>query len=93
MIEESAEGYGLDVGGLSKDVAQSLKRLNEAAGGQMSLVKMLIVKADENHSAFSRLRSCFQTGEWEEAERLLTVLEESNHASLTELQTSDRSLL
>jgi hypothetical protein len=93
MIEESAEGYGLDVGGLSKDVAQCLKRLNEAASGQMSLVKMLIVKADENHSAFSRLRSCFQTGEWEEAERLLTVLEESNHASLTELQTSDRSLL
>lgn len=70
-----------------------MKRLNEAASGQMSLVKMLIVKADENHSAFSRLRSCFQTGEWEEAERLLTVLEESNHASLTELQTSDRSLL
>lgn len=33
MIEESAEGYGLDVGGLSKDVAQSLKRLNEAASG------------------------------------------------------------
>lgn len=93
MIDDSSEGYGLDVGGLSKDVAACLKRLNEAASSQMSLVKMLVVKSDENHSAFSRLRSCFQTGEWEEAERLLNVLEDSNHASMTELQNSDRSLL
>ena len=51
----------------------------------MSLVKQLIVKADENHSAFSRMRICFNNGDWQEAERLLDVLEEANHSSLSEL--------
>ena len=31
MIDDTNEGYGLDVAGLSKDVAACLKRLNEAA--------------------------------------------------------------
>ena len=87
------DNVGIDCGGLSKDVASCLRHVNEAAGGQMSLVKTLIVKCDENHSAFSRLRSCFDGGDSQEAERLLAVLEESNHAVLTDLQCSDRSML
>jgi hypothetical protein len=53
----------------------------------MSLIKMQIVKADENCSTFTRLWQCMRTGDTQEAERLLGVLQEGNNTALRELQS------
>lgn len=53
----------------------------------MSLLKVLIVKCDDGHSIFKRLRTCiFETGDMEELDRMLGGLEESNNATLNDLQ-------
>jgi hypothetical protein len=44
----------------------------------MSLLKMEIVKCDENTSSFKRLKNCLTTADLNEAIRLVEVLEDSN---------------
>jgi len=60
--------------------------LNEGAGTKLSLLKVLIVKCDNNVSTYKRLRSGIGSGDYQEVDRLLSELEESNHASLNDLQ-------
>ena len=52
----------------------------------MSLLKVQIVKCDENVSIHKRMRGCLEIGDLEEAYRLLQVLEESNLATLSDFQ-------
>ena len=70
----------------SKEVTGLLSSLNEGAGAKLSLLKVLIVKCDNNVSTYRRLRSGIGSGDYQEVDRLLAELEESNHASLNDLQ-------
>ena len=45
----------------------------------MSLLKMEIVKCDENTSAFKRIRNFLHSGDLNEVDRLVEVLEDSNY--------------
>lgn len=51
----------------------------------MSLIKMQVIKADENDNNYKRMRQCFNHGDIEEADRILAMLEESNHQGLLDL--------
>lgn len=51
----------------------------------MSVLKMQVVRADENISTMSRLGQCLRSKDIHEAERLLGVLIEGNHVSLKDL--------
>jgi len=59
--------------------------MNEGAGTKLSLLKVMIVKCDNNVSTYKRLRSGIGSGDYQEVDRLLSELEESNHASLNDL--------
>jgi hypothetical protein len=59
--------------------------MNEGAGSKLSLMKVLIVKCDNNMSTYKRLRSGIGSGDYQEVDRLLSDLEESNIASLNDL--------
>tara|TARA_B110000285_G_scaffold188495_1_gene214707 strand:- start:232 stop:717 length:486 start_codon:yes stop_codon:yes gene_type:complete len=52
----------------------------------MSLLKMIIIKCDENVSTHKRLRGSLENGDVNEADRLLQVLEEQNMINLSDLQ-------
>ena len=60
--------------------------MNEGAGAKLSLMKVLIVKCDNNMSTYKRLRSGIGAGDYQEVDRLLSDLEESNIATLNDLQ-------
>lgn len=47
---------------------------------------MQVIKADENDNNYKRMRQCFNHGDIEEADRILAMLEESNHQGLLDLQ-------
>ena len=59
--------------------------LNTSAGSKMSLIKMLVIKSDENTNNYARMRNCFNRGDIDEADRILANLEESNHSGLLDL--------
>lgn len=73
-------------GDLSKEVSQYINMINTSAGSKMSLIKMLVMKADENTNNYARMRNCFNRGDIDEADRLLANLEECNHQALLDLQ-------
>ena len=82
----TAEEYGDDVGydnanfgDLSGEVSSLLSQLNQASGNKMSLIKMQVIKCDENSNNFKRMRQCFNRGDLNEAERFMAMMEESNH--------------
>lgn len=52
----------------------------------MSLLKMQIIKSDENMTIFKRLRNAIEIGDFEDAHGLINVLEESNGAALEDMQ-------
>mmetsp|Transcript_16935 Transcript_16935/g.26071 ORF Transcript_16935/g.26071 Transcript_16935/m.26071 type:complete len:146 (+) Transcript_16935:294-731(+) len=86
---EEEDGLGFDANRfscLSKEVQVALTALNTGSSTKMSLLKMFVVKCDENISTFSRMRRCLELSDYEEADRLLFVLEESNFTILRDLQ-------
>ena len=70
---------------LSKEVSHYLSSLSTATANKMSLIKMQVIKADENDNNYKRMRQCFNHGDIEEADRILAMLEESNHQGLLDL--------
>lgn len=72
--------------GLSKDVSNCLVNMNTGTSTKMSLLKVMIVKCDENVSTHSRIKNCMEVGDLDEAYRLISVIEESNLATLSDLQ-------
>ena len=52
----------------------------------MSLIKMQVIKCDENSNNFKRMRQSFNRGDLNEADRLMAQMEETNHQSLLDLQ-------
>ena len=84
------EGMGFDANkfsSLSKEVQGALTNLNTGSSTKMSILKMMVVKCDENISTFKRMRNCLEMSDFEEADRLLFVLEESNYMILGDLQS------
>jgi hypothetical protein len=61
---------------LSKDVSNVLINMNTGTSTKMSLLKVQIVKCDENMSTLKRLRGCLEVGDMVETDRLIQVLEE-----------------
>lgn len=47
---------------------------------------MQVIKADENSNNYKRMRQCFNHGDLDEADRILAILEETNHNGLLDLQ-------
>jgi hypothetical protein len=45
----------------------------------LSLIKMSIIKCDENSNMYAKMRRCFNKGDLDEADHILAQLEESNH--------------
>ena len=70
---------------LSKEVSHYLSVLSTGSSNKMSLIKMQVIKCDENSNNYKRMRQCFNHGDIDEADRLLAMLEESNHQSLLDL--------
>eukprot|EP00356_Strombidium_inclinatum_P006245 CAMPEP_0170481606 /NCGR_PEP_ID=MMETSP0208-20121228/1989_1 /TAXON_ID=197538 /ORGANISM="Strombidium inclinatum, Strain S3" /LENGTH=136 /DNA_ID=CAMNT_0010754341 /DNA_START=194 /DNA_END=604 /DNA_ORIENTATION=- len=66
-------------GDLSKEVSHYLSQLSTSANNKLSLIKMQVIKSDENFNNYKRMRSCFNHGDIDEADRILAALEESNH--------------
>jgi len=85
------DAYGVDFDSfsnsdLTKEVSHYLSQLSTATSNKMSLIKMQVIKVDENDNNYKRMRSCFNHGDIEEADRILAMLEESNHQALLDLQ-------
>ena len=53
----------------SRAIRQALKDLDNGVGEKMSLLKMLIMKCDENDQNYNRLRNCIISGEMETADK------------------------
>ena len=56
---------------LSKEVSQFLSNLSSASSNKMSLIKMQVIKCDENSNNFKRMRQCFNHGDLDEADRIM----------------------
>ena len=57
--EEYGEDAGFDggnFGDLSNEVSSLLSQLSQASGNKMSLIKMQVIKCDENSNNFKRMR-------------------------------------
>ena len=67
------------LGDLSKEVSHYLNSLNTSHQNKMNLIKMSIVKCDENSNLYARMRQCFNRGDLDEADHCLAQLEESNY--------------
>lgn len=76
-----------DFGDLPRDVQVCLRDLTNGSSIKMSLIKMQIVKSDQNTATFNRIKACLKQADIDEAERLLESLEDSNMASLEEMQS------
>jgi len=53
----------------SRAIRQALKDLDNGFGEKMSLLKMLIMRFDENNQNYNRLRKCIISGEMETADK------------------------
>lgn len=53
----------------SRAIRQALKDLDNGFGEKMSLMKMLIMRCDENDQNYNRLRNCIISGEMETADK------------------------
>lgn len=87
--EEYGDDIGLDTGNfgdLSNEISSLLSQLSQASGNKMSLIKMQVIKCDENSNNFKRMRQSFNRGDLNESDRLMALMEESNHQSLLDLQ-------
>lgn len=61
-------------GELSKDVSNCLVTMNTGTSTKMSLLKMMIIKADENVSTYKRLKDCIHKGDIESMDEALRLL-------------------
>jgi len=52
----------------------------------MSLIKMQIIKCDENSNLYGKLRQCLNHGDMDEADHCLAILEESNYQAQLDLK-------
>lgn len=73
------EGATLNTADLSRDVSAMMGDLSSAANSKMSLIKMQVLKCDENSNNFKRMRNCFNVGNMSEADRIMAQMDESNH--------------
>ena len=53
----------------SRAIRQALKDLDTGFGEKMSLMKMLVMRCDENDQNYNRLRHCIMSGEMETADK------------------------
>ena len=53
----------------SRHIRQTLKDLDHGFGEKLSLMKMLIMRCDENDQNYNRLRNCIISGEMETADK------------------------
>ena len=53
----------------SRAIRQALKDLDTGFGEKMSLMKMLILRSDENDQNYNRLRNCLIAGEMQTADK------------------------
>jgi hypothetical protein len=74
------------LGDLSKEVSHYLSQLNSSSQNKISLLRMQIIKGDENSNLYSRLRNCLNRGDLDEADHYLGNLEESNHQGQLDLR-------
>ena len=56
---------------LSKEISHYLSNLSTASSNKMSLIKMQVIKCDENTNNFKRMRNCFNHGDLDEADRIM----------------------
>jgi len=70
----------------SRAIRQALKDLDTGFGEKMSLMKMLIMRCDENDQNYNRLRHCIMSGEMETADKIICDLQATNGSSLSDLQ-------
>lgn len=63
-----------------------MKELDQGIGDKISLLKMLVIKCDENEQNYNRLRNAINFGELDNADRIISSLQASNGASLQDLQ-------
>lgn len=80
------EGATPNTADLSRDISIMMGDLSSAANAKMSLIKMQVLKCDENANNFKRIRNCFNVGNMAEADRIMAQMDESNHQSLLDLQ-------
>ena len=84
-----ANEEALDVnslGDLSKEVSHYLSSLNTSCQNKISLIRMQIIRCDENSSMYSRLRGCLNSGNIDDADHYLASLEESNYQAQQDLK-------
>ena len=56
-----------------------MNQLSTSSQSMLSLIKMSIIKCDENSNMYAKMRRCFNKGDLDEADHILAQLEESNH--------------
>lgn len=71
---------------LSKEVSHYLSSLNTSAQNKLSLIRMMILRSDENTNLYSRLRNSLNRGNMDEADHYLASLEESNYQAQQDLK-------
>jgi len=52
----------------------------------MNLIKMQILKCDDNSNLYAKMRQCFNRGDLDEADHCLATLEESNYQAHLDLK-------
>ena len=79
LSEESDSFDPSSLGDLSKEVSHHLHTLSTSCHSKLSLLKMQIIKCDDNSHLYSKIRKCINKGDIDEIERYLAGLEESNY--------------
>lgn len=64
---------------LSKEVSHYLSSLNTSSQNKISLIRMMIIRCDENSNQYQRLRNSINRGNMDEADHYLANLEEGNY--------------
>ena len=76
---EATYGGSLNTADLSRDVSAMFGDLSSAANSKMSLIKMQVLKSDDNSNDIKRIRGCFNVGNLTEADRIMAQMDERIH--------------
>lgn len=71
---------------LSKEVSHYLSALNTSSQNKISLIRMMIIRCDENCNLYQRLRNSINRGNMDEADHYLANLEEGNYQAQQDLK-------
>ena len=71
---------------LSKEVSHYLSSLNTSGQNKLSLIRMMIIRCDENTNLYARLRNSINRGNMDEADHYLASLEEGNYQAQQDLK-------